>query len=240
MIVKYTNTAWEVITQRAHGMLAGQICAAWTPPADDENWFATLIATTEHDDVYNELLGTPLIDKNGAPINFKATSFDPSAASMQMEMALSKSRFIALLTAKHIDFTHGKDAKAKAFLNGLKPLQKQWLKEAKVGIKDVDRAYELLEFCDAFSLLICQGEIPPENRRLEISSGPDGTVFFLHQQETAIIVEPWPFNTREFCVRYETRTIEKLKFKNDTEFREALKEAKVTLKELKISGKPAK
>jgi len=236
MIVSYEAQGWKIITQRAHGLLAGQICAHWKQTVQLEKWVEILIATAEHDDIFNEFERNPLIDGNGAPINFKETRFDPDCSTKLMDMALTKSRFIALLTARHIQFTHGSDPLAKSFITNLKKQEPKWIKEAGVTKKSVATAYELLEFCDAFSLLICQSQIPPEGRRVEISSGPDGTPYTLYQKEEAIIVEPWPFAVDSFSVTFEARTIKKLKFRSDEALRSKLKSSAVDIYHLQISN----
>ncbi|MFD2287012.1 DUF3891 family protein [Pedobacter petrophilus] len=235
MIVCYNEKGWQVTTQRSHGLLAGQICARWKLDNQPEQWVETLIATTEHDDVFNEFERNPLIDDKGAPINFKMTGFDLEAATRLMDMALTKSRFITLLISRHIEFTHGDDVKAKNFLAGLKKSESKWIKEAGTTKAELSQAYELLEFCDAFSLLICQEQIPPEQRRLEISNGPDGKSYTLFQSGESLIVEPWPFAVETFEVSYERREINELKFDNDESFRDALKNAPVKPIRIRIS-----
>ncbi|WP_025145466.1 DUF3891 family protein [Pedobacter jeongneungensis] len=227
MIVNYCNSGWEIITQRAHGLLAGQICARWKISDQPSRWVETLIATTEHDDVFNEFSRGPLLCGNGGPLDFKMTSFDITACREMMDKALSKSRFIALLFARHISFTHGSEGAAKRYLAGLKKLEGQWIKEARSSIAEVDRAYSLLEFCDAFSLLICQDQIPPEERRLEISQGPSGNSFQFFQQGQRLVVEPWPFEPDRFEVDYERLSLKEISFENDKVFRKALRKAAV-------------
>jgi len=227
MIAQYNGKGWQIITQRAHGLLAAQLCARWKLTNQPDKWVETLIATAEHDDVYNEFERNPIIDDNGAPINFKETRFDLEASNLLIDMALTKSRFIALLINRHIRFTHGKDPLAKKFITTLKKQERNWLKDSGIDKKEVDMAYELLEFCDAFSLLICQSLIPPEGRRIEISCGPDGTDYILFQNKEAVIVEPWPFTVDKFEVSFETRTIGQLQFKDDEEFRLLLKTCNV-------------
>ncbi|QPH38935.1 DUF3891 family protein [Pedobacter endophyticus] len=89
------------------------------------------------------------------------------------------------------------------------------------------RSDRFWNFVMLFSLLICQSQIPPAGRRVEISSGPDGTSYFLHQKEAAIIVELWPFEAERFSVSYEIRTIKQLGFGSDEEFRSQLKASAV-------------
>ncbi|WP_113653240.1 DUF3891 family protein [Pedobacter namyangjuensis] len=226
MIAYYNDACWHFVTQRSHGLLAAQLCARWKLADQPGRWVDTLIATAEHDDVYNEFQRNPLIDANGAPKNFKDMVFEQDASEQLMDMALTKSRFIALLLSRHIHFTHGKEPAAGPFLKALKGKEKKWTKEAGTSKAEVDSAYALLEFCDAFSLLICQEILPPQGRAAEISNGPNGTVHTVRCCG-ALVVEPWPFETERFEVSYEKRTVAKLSFASDAELRTALADAPV-------------
>lgn len=235
MITRYDDKGWTIITQRAHGLLSGQICALLKTADYSPSWLETVIACSEHDDVYNEFDIKPLIDSNGAPLDFKSTTFNLKRAKAQIDMALTKSRFISLLIARHIKFTHGKEPKAKAFVAEINGKEKDWLKESGLKKTDIDKAYNLLEFCDAFSLLICQDLIPPENRKLEISDGPNNSSYYLHKSGENLSVEPWPFIQDKFDLTYETRVIKELKFTSDSGFRKSLKSAPVFLRRLTIA-----
>ncbi|WP_316761612.1 DUF3891 family protein [Pedobacter aquatilis] len=236
MIVNYTKEGWEIITQRCHGLLAGQICAEWKISERPERWIETLISTTEHDDVFNEFNISPLLTSTGGPIDFAMTKFDQNACSRMIDMALTKSRFIALLFARHIAFTHGEEPMAKKYLARLKKLEKQWLKDAQISVGDVDYAYSLLEFCDAFSLLICQHLIPPEKRNLEIGQGPHGRSYeFFQHQDGRLIVSPWPFEVSRFEIAYERITLASLTYKSEDDFRKAIRAAKIIRQNIIIS-----
>lgn len=152
-----------------------------------------------------------------------------------MDNGLSKSRFIALLFARHISFTHRSDPSARPYLTSLKKLEKQWIKESGSSKAEIDSAYALLEFYDAFSLLICQNQIPPQERRPEISIGPSGTSFQFFQQQEPLIVMPWPFEPDSFEVSYERLVLTQINFQRDKVFREALRKAKVKLCKVMIS-----
>jgi len=108
MIVNYTESGWQIITQRSHGLLAAQICAHWKKDKQPSRWIETLIATAEHDDVYNEFENDNLLNDQGGPINFKNTDFELSYGKRLMAMAETKSAYIALLISRHIQFVHGK------------------------------------------------------------------------------------------------------------------------------------
>jgi hypothetical protein len=235
MIVNYTDKGWQIITQRSHGLLAAQICAAWRKENQPKRWLETLIATAEHDDVYNEFENDDLLTENGGPKNFKMTIFQEEYASKLMEMALTKSRYIGLLVSRHINFLHGEDPEGKKFCAALQKKEALWLKEAKTTSKEIDASYSLLEFCDAFSLLICQRLVQPEQRKIEISRGPDGVMYELFcGEDEVLVVEKWPFEAPEFKVSFESRLLEQLVFDNNEAFRKAVKDCPVTQHELQL------
>ena len=235
MIVNYTDAGWQIITQRAHGLLAGQICARWKNSKQPTRWLETLIATAEHDDVYNEFEDDQLLNANGGPINFKMTGFRKHMCERQLKMALTKSRYIALLISRHIQFVHGNDPEAKAFCRELKMKEKKWLAESGAKLQDIDGSYELLEFCDAFSLLICQGLIQPEQRKIEISNGPDQQPYtFFMSEDGSLVVEDWPFEPESFTIVYESRTLSQLTFDDVSAFKKAVDLAEVSNHELTL------
>lgn len=237
MIVNYTESGWQIITQRSHGLLAGQICAQWKRDQQPERWVETLIAVTEHDDVYNELENTDLLNENGGPVNFKMTCFNKDHCERLMQMALTKSTYIAVLISRHIKFVHGKAAEAKGFCKVLDKQEKMWMKTAGISANEADTAYQILQFCDAFSLLVCQGLVQPEHRKMEISTGPDNISYGVSEAvKGKLKVNPWPFETDHFTVRYESRMIKQLSFKNVNEFRKAFTSAEIVSHELLISA----
>ena len=235
MIANYTESGWQIITQRSHGLLAAQICGHWKKDDQPVRWVDTLIATAEHDDVYNEFENSELINELGGPINFKETEFELSKNKRLIDMAETKSAYIALLTSKHIAFVHGADPKAFAFIKELKTKEKTWLKTADATQKEIKLGYELLQFCDAFSLLICQELIQPEDRKIEISAGPNGQSYEMHTSGNKLIVTPWPFELDSFTVTYESRTLSNLKIKETHQFRKEIKQANVVTNVINIA-----
>lgn len=225
MIANYTEKGWQLITQRSHGLLAAQICAHWKQSDRPQNWIETLIATAEHDDVFNELENENLLDDNGAPLNFRATHFELDKARRLIDMAETKSSYIALLTSRHLHFVHGSDPRANAFLKKMKGLEKGWMKVAATTPTEVSKSYELLEFCDAFSLLLCQNLVQPEGRRIEIGRGPDQCSYELYQEGESLTVSPWPFGEEIFQVSYESRTVTPLSFGSSQALKKAFRAA---------------
>jgi hypothetical protein len=178
-----------------------------------------------------------MLNESGGPVNFKATTFRKDYCQRLIQMAETKSAFIALLISRHIQFVHGKDAAAKNFCKQLLQKEKVWMEIAGVDSGEVNSSYQLVEFCDAFSLLLCQGLIQPEHRRIEISTGPEGEVYEMHAlRENEITVTPWPFDKDFFEATFESRIIDQLKFKTLKQFRNTLNDAKVHTHRIKITS----
>ena len=228
MIVNYKESGWQIISQRAHGLLAGQICFHWKNDLPSEKWLEVIIAVTEHDDIFNEFEeGEILLNESHGPINFKMRNFEQDKCDKLINLALTKSRYIGLLISRHIQFLYesSEDTLAKKYCKDLKKRDKIWLKESAISFEEITRVYAILEWCDALSLLICQQMIQPENRKIEISKGPDNLRYQLHaSSENILTVDPWPFTSENFVLQYESRYIPQLSFKNEKEFRKILLE----------------
>jgi hypothetical protein len=224
MIVNYTKSGWEVIAQRAHGLLAAQIAMQWKHNERTERWPELLLAIAEHDDAQVELERDNLLTPQGGPVDFKMKVFEQRHATQTMDFALSKSRYIALLCSMHLDFVYGKEAAAADFIKAQKALQKEWRKALKLTLAEAERDYRLVEWCDALSLLLCQHENQPEARLIEISQSYQLTQL----DEQVLTVEPWPFENERFELYVETRLIPQLAFKNAAEFRSAFRQATVS------------
>lgn len=232
MIVNYTEQGWEIITQRAHGLLAAQLAMHWKANKRPRRWTETVLAIAEHDDAQIELEADDLLTPQGGPVNFAMKLFEPEHCQRLADFSLSKSRYIALLTSMHMVFLYQKEKETnplvKPFLAAQQKLQRQWCKELNIEKEEADSIYGLLEWCDAFSLLLCQHEVQPERRTIEISDGPDKEEYRLQQKpDQSLTVKPWPFEDDSFEVHIERRLIEQLTFKSNEEFKEAFLAAKV-------------
>jgi hypothetical protein len=232
MIVNYRETGWEVITQRAHGIVAAQAVMYWKAKERPKRWMETLLAIAEHDDAEVELDGETLLTETGGPLNFKMKRFDLQHCEKLCMLTLIKSRFIALLVSIHMEFLYRKEEQENKevhkFLEQQRMHQTEWSRELGLDKKEVEKIYYLLEWADAFSLLLCQQQVQPEKRGIEISTGPDGVVYQLYQIGDGVLtVEPWPFEPHTFSVNYESRDIKQLKFESSAEFRKAFLEASV-------------
>lgn len=232
MIVNYTKKGWQVVTQRQHGILAALFAAEWKISERPERWMETLLAIAEHDDAEIELDGENLLTDGGGPLNFDMKEFDEAYYEKLLRLTITKNRYIALLISFHIEFLCRKSAetnsKAKSFLKEQGILRQKWMHELNLKEKDVLRTYDLLEWCDACSLLLCQDLVQPQKRKLEISTGPDKTSYYVQQAGAQkLTITPWPFETEKFVVRFEYRLLNQLQFKSSAEFRKEFLSAEV-------------
>jgi hypothetical protein len=235
MIVNYTEQGWEIITQRAHGLLAAQVAMQWRKKDRPKRWTETLIAIADHDDAQIEMQADDLLTQQGGPVNFKMKKFEPEHCRRLHDFSVSKSRYIALLTSMHMVFLHmaeaGTDPLVKPFLAQQQKLQSVWMEQLGITQKEADSAYGLLEWCDAFSLLLAQHEVQPENRTIEVSRGPDNKQYKLVQNDNgSLTVKPWPFDEESFTLTLESRVLTTLQFKNVAQFKKELAEAAVVEK----------
>lgn len=245
MIVNYKETGWEVITQRAHGIVAAQVAMHWKANERPKRWMETLLAIAEHDDAEVELDGENLLTETGGPLNFSMKRFDLQHCEELAMLTITKSRYIALLASMHMDFLHSNEEQenieVRKFLEQQRSLQAHWRHRLGIDKKEAERIYYLLEWCDAFSLLLCRQQIQPEKRGIEISTGPDGKAYQLFElAEGVLTVDPWPFEIDNFSVSYESREINQLKFESSAEFISAFISADVKENVWEISKKLGK
>jgi len=111
----------------------------------------------------------------GAPMDFTLNQ----TTSIQQLVDLVKGaryrgRWVALLISKHLsrllEVKRGQSANLDQFLEQ----QQQWQQELESSVADVESAYAFMQWCDRLSLILCQQELPADERFLEVSKGPDG------------------------------------------------------------------
>ncbi|RFZ91245.1 DUF3891 family protein [Mucilaginibacter conchicola] len=226
MIVNYTEQGWEVISQRAHGLLSAAIAEAWHDDVRGRRWIETLIATAEHDDAQTELESGNLLTERGGPVNFAMRKMELAHCEATMRLAVNKSTYIALLCARHLEFLCAGDGAAgpevKAFMKAQAAQRAARLKTAGMKAGELEKDYALLQWCDALSLLLCRGMMQPEGRAMEISKGPDKLSYsLLAGKDGTLCVSPWPFREPAVTLSCEARRILQLTFADSRSFKEA-------------------
>lgn len=234
MIVNYKANGWEVITQRTHGLLAMQLAYHWKTNPAEKRKAELLVAIADHDDAHTELQREDILTEQGGPLDFKMRPFTLGHGQRTMELAMSKSRYIALLCSMHLDFIAGEadqqSAAVKQFLATQKIMRVTWRRQLELSTEEARCAYQLMEWCDALSLLLCQRDNQPEERWVEISRGPDDKSYRLSQPATGVLtVSPWPFELDQFEIRFERRELQQLKFRSAEQFKKVF--SKATVKE---------
>ncbi|MGA0558203.1 DUF3891 family protein [Larkinella sp. VNQ87] len=236
MIVTSKDYGWEIIHQQAHGLLAVKIAAQWNPTRRTKRWIETLVALTEHDDGQEPWKGKNHLTEAGAPMDFRIEEYSVAQAKRMVEIALEKSRWNALMVSKHASFLYEpmrtQNPELDRFLDEQQQNQKVWMKQLGVAQKEVDEAYAFVQWCDALSLILCQGKLPENERRLEISPGPDGISYYIIQRaDQTVSVDPWPFEKPAFSLQIEAYQVHQLRFRSDSELYECLQQSPIEEKE---------
>jgi len=245
MIVTSHQKGWKIINQRSHGLLAAMLAYQYDIDLPNDVMVPALIAIAEHDDGVRETTQEKNLTEAGAPRHFMVRDDSKKADLTQqlnvIEISSSKSQLNALLTSLHIEFLYsdhkdGEDKELDAFLKDQEKLRMNALKNLGIDKKYADRLYRFLEWCDAFSLLICMDKIQPEGRKMEISQSPDGEMNqAFYKTNNEITAEPWVFKNDTFKVFYEYKILEQLKFNSIGEFNEVCTNTSVQRQEFTFS-----
>lgn len=232
MIVKSIPAGWEVIYQRAHGLLAAKLAFYWKADERPPHFVETLLAIAEHDDGVPESRMPENLTEAGAPKHFQLLGHSAEQYRNVMEIATSKSQWNALMTSMHTTFLYEdqkyEDKDIEEFVKEQHQFQKELLKEFKLSSREAAKYYRFMEWCDALSLLLCMDQIQPEQRRMDISVGSDSKMYQIWQDEKEKLrVEPWPFEPNSFEVSIEFRELHQLKFQKARDLDEHLKKAEV-------------
>lgn len=232
MIVNLVNEGWEVIYHRAHALLAAQIAGYWRTPDTTARLVETVAAISHHDDLEQEWESDELTAA-GAPMDF---TLNPSGSVEQLvkhiQNAQYRGRWVAMLTSMHMSFLNegkrGESPELDNFLDQQQQQQQNWCKALEIKLTDAQKAYAFMQWCDRFSLILCQHRLPEDQRALEISKGPDGERHdVILREDGTLQVKPWPFKDNHFTVHVEASYLSQLKFANNEELRAALKTAPI-------------
>ena len=234
MIVNMQADGWEIIYHRAHALLAAQIAACWNQSDRPQRITDTVAAISHHDDLEKEWEKDQLTEA-GAPKDFtQEGQTTVENLSNHIEEALYRGRWVALLTSMHTCFLNsGSDSpEISQFVREQETLQQQWREELGVSQKEADSSYQFMKWCDRLSLILCQGKVPDNNRKLEINDGPDGQKYYIAKSEAgSLSVFPWCFQEDRVKVFVETSHLSQMVYKDNQELTEALKNAPRQYKE---------
>jgi hypothetical protein len=231
MIVTHMSDGWDVIFQSAHALLAYKFAFELKGLRDKPYWPETLAAIVGHDD-HKEAFGKNVyLTELGAPKDFTLLNLTARErfreVKRRIESGHRKHRWIGLLNARHAAELYAKERTSRRMTSLLKGEEKRGRKvldELQASASDLEAAYQILLFCDRLSLILCQGEIPAMNRRVEIVSERSGVRYDLWENDDkSLAVAPWPFDRLAFEVAVEVRTLRQLEFANDRELEQQLR-----------------
>ncbi|MEH1981561.1 MAG: DUF3891 family protein [Nostoc sp.] len=240
MIVKATTYGWKIIYHRAHALLAAQLAGQWRHQDVPVRLYETLAAISHHDDLEKEW-EEDILTEAGAPKDFTLNSDTDADAGVEKlaelaKNALYRGRWVALLISMHIsrlnEPNRGKSSKLDKVLDEQLQNQQRWRKELGIKKEEVDAAYVFMQWCDRLSLILCQQELPDDERFLEISKGPNGQRYDIMQhRDNLVTVKPWPFQEEQFTVNVEACDLFQVKFESNTELAQALQKAPINVLE---------
>ncbi|MHC5724812.1 MAG: DUF3891 family protein [Nostoc sp.] len=240
MIVNATPNGWEVIYHRAHALLAAELAGQWRRKDSPARLYETIAAISHHDDLEKEW-EEDILTEAGAPKDFTLSSNTDVGSTVEKLAELAnnaryRGRWVALLISRHIsrlnESKRGQAPEMDKFLDEQLENQQHWRKELGIKKEDVDAAYAFMQWCDRLSLILCQQQLPEDERFLEISKGPEGQRYDIMQRsDNLVVVKPWPFEKDKFTVNVEACDISQVKFESSSELTQALQQAPIKVLE---------
>lgn len=234
MICNQTETGWEIIFQRAHALLAAKLVTYWRPEERPLRWTETLNAVAQHDNGWQEWESGERLTESGTPRNFGQLPLHLTVEQAQrvVERAWHQSMWVGLLVSRHVSHLHerrrGELRALDELLDRQQELRARWQESLGVSQEDVDCAYRLLLCGDAFSLILCQQQLPFDERRLEIGIGPNGAHYDVYQRsDGTVVVDPWPYDRERFEVAVDCHYLNQVTFSSDDELADALRGAEI-------------
>ncbi|RNI28774.1 DUF3891 family protein [Rufibacter latericius] len=236
MIVNTHERGWEIIYQQAHALLAAEIGFAWRSDKRPLHFMQTLAAIAQHDDGQKDWNGRYALTPAGAPANFTQLPFCLEQAQQVMKEARFQGQWRSLLTSMHLSFLYeelrGQKKDWDAFLDEQLASQKRWRQQLRISKAHAQYAYDFMQWCDRFSLILCRNELPEMERALEISNGPDQVRYEVTQLKAGPVrVHPWPFQEKQVALSVEARCLTQLQFSSDQELATAMWQAPICRKE---------
>ncbi len=189
---------WEIIYHRAHALLAAQIAAHWNQADSPQRITDTIAAISHHDDLEKEWEKDQLTEA-GAPKDFtQEGQTSVEHLTKHIQESLYRGRWVALLTSMHTCFLNqGSDSDdIVQFVKEQERRQKLWRKELGISKEEAQSSYQFMKWCDRLSLILCQGQIPMSQRKLEINDSPSGEKNYIIKTDDGITVIPWCFRGR--------------------------------------------
>ena len=232
MIVRAVPGGIQLITQPDHAHLARSImehCASLAVRARRD---AILHAIGEHDNGWAEEDAMPTVDPGtgrvvdfvGAPLSVRHAVWPRGVARLTGEP------WAAALVAQHAIAVYDRfrsETEWASFFSEMETARDRWMRAAGLTIDDLAADYSFVRLADLISLTFCVGWVDPQQFA-------DWTV---QLSGTRVTVTPDPFAGTAIPIEIVARQIPRQSFRNDTELRDALAEARTTTLQGEVAGR---
>lgn len=229
MIVSIKSEFIEVTTHYSHGLQSGKIAMALKEELKPPYWLETLTAIVEHDDEQLNFERNNNLTELGLPSDYRLVESNAQDTLERCKRIMEKSRhrsgWVSILVSLHLDFIYEDARKDSAdldkFLKEMKVVRKNLRKVYQVTAKECKQYYEVLRFCDRLSLILIQGDLPADGRKLEINKSIENQRYFIHDKDGKMVVEPNPFE-KSFQITSEVYRLKQVQFDSSDQLREHL------------------
>jgi hypothetical protein len=244
MIVRHHTNGWKIVSHYTHALLAGKFAHHLKKEFQSSHWLETLTAIINHDDVMVDFDATNYLTSVGTPRDFTMDEgYERDAiehAKRLYKETEQKSKWIAMLIARHLNFLYGDDdtKEMKDFLAEVIEKCKVQRKLYSINKKKEDDLYNILRFCDRLSLIICGEEVPVTGRMLEINTSIENKTYAIKLNEDATYqISPWIFEDEEFEIDFEYKILDQAKFESNKELEKVLYSTEVRLQKVSFKNR---
>jgi hypothetical protein len=223
MIVTKNPDGWNIFFHRTHALLAFKIGMSikesfWLLP---KFRLDGLSAITDHDGGQTDWNKSDSLTKAGAPLDFRQPSPVPlDKVKSLISRSLYKSAFMTLMISMHCRsiYKDQNEKEVEKFKEELEVLCKSILKHLNLKLADAEGCYQILRFCDELSLMLCQGDMPKQGRKIQLEPLPGIEENFIRKGEDGFLkLDQWCFGSTEFDISVEYYQTKKLKYNSDQE-----------------------
>jgi hypothetical protein len=244
-----------IITQTAHGWLAGQFARQWGNidfqfPALAQD---VIFAATNHDNGWLAWEQLPQVNELGQPIDFLEMPVSTHVDLWQQGIAgmALQNRYAALLVSMHSRFliesrlrNNEQDTEAdRRRLEAFSTEQQAWEEETNTCLRKrlyfapafeahrLEASLRLLQVFDWLSLLLCMQRVS-ESVVVDIPGATPNRRVEIRLRPTgsnALTITPWPFGCSAFEVVVQAHRLPQATYENDIAFQTAWQSAKLEL-----------
>ena len=225
MIVRNINQGYEIIFQRNHALLAGELARKLKKTFRPPRWTETLSAILEHDDGQTDWGDADWVSEEGKPVDFSERGFDLAQAIKVTQESAYKSSWIQLLVSMHstslCKACDDRTDEMSDFIREQEKIQKELIKSHSLRKSEIQSYYRFLRWCDECSLILCKGELET-NKPKPLIVGEITTqtsVKISSKSGNYFTVSPWCFQEESFSVTAELYRLNKPSFQSTEELK---------------------